>query len=140
MVCRKTSRRLLRLSVNGLLMTNEQGQHFWTLQRSRSQPLDTANDDVTGQLDNSAAKRTASVKRCRGPEDAVGADHGSLNHFPRLEHHDQRHHSTRRKVDVLNFLFCFKQDRVLLERSDLEIGLKSVEVVLAELVEQKVSS
>ena len=61
MVCRKTSRLLLRLSVNGLLMTNEQGQHFWTLQRSRSH---------TGQLDNSAAERNASVKRCRGPEDA----------------------------------------------------------------------
>jgi hypothetical protein len=39
---------------------------------------------------------------------------------------------------VLDYPFGFEQHRVLLERGDLEIRLKSLEVVLAELVEQKV--
>jgi hypothetical protein len=37
--------------------------------------------------------------------------------------------------DVLDLLFCLEQNRMLLERRDLEIRLKSTEVVLAELVE-----
>jgi hypothetical protein len=39
---------------------------------------------------------------------------------------------------VLDLPFGFEQDRVLLERGDLEIGLKSLEIVVAELVGQKV--
>ncbi|WP_456624813.1 hypothetical protein [Bradyrhizobium sp. URHC0002] len=39
---------------------------------------------------------------------------------------------------MLDYPFGFEQHRVLLERGDLEIRLKSLEVVLAELVEQKV--
>jgi hypothetical protein len=39
---------------------------------------------------------------------------------------------------VLDFPFCFKQDRMLREMCDLEIWLKSFEVILAELAEQKV--
>jgi len=108
------------------------------LQCSRLQSIDAANDDIAGQLDNSAAERNTSVKRRRSPNDAVRADHRRFDHFPCLKRHDQRHHATRRKVDVLDYPFGFEQHRVLLERGDLEIRLKSLEVVLAELVEQKV--
>jgi hypothetical protein len=38
---------------------------------------------------------------------------------------------------VLDFLVCFKQDRMLREWPGLEMGLKSAEVALAELAEQK---
>jgi hypothetical protein len=39
---------------------------------------------------------------------------------------------------VLDLLFFFEQNRVLFESCDFEIGLKSLEVVLGELAEQKV--
>jgi hypothetical protein len=105
----------LRLRIYGLLVTNEQGQQLETLQCSRLQSVDAANDDVAAQLDNAETKRNPSVQRGRGPDDAIRANHGGLDHVPRLERHDQRHHRSRRKVDVLDFLFCFEQDRMLRE-------------------------
>src|ERR1700745_2252398 len=123
MVRRKARRGLLRLRINGLFVTNKQGKQRRALHRSGLQSRKAANDNVAGQLNNSAAQGNASIEGRRSSDDAVQANHGGLNHFPGRKRYNQRDHRAARKEDVLYFLIRFKKNGVLLVWDDLEKGL-----------------
>jgi hypothetical protein len=103
-------------------MANEQGEKLRALQRHAFQRFKFTNDYIAFQLDDYPAQRDFAVERSGGSNNAVSADHRSLDHTCR-KRRDQRDNGSSGEVDVTCLFLRLEQYLMLFEVHRLQVRL-----------------